>query len=158
MFHYHRPVAHPCRFIHWERAPGTCWTGGCVDPRAGVDAVEKGRMFFPSRESNSGRPAYSPSQYRLTKLSHTYRIGGQKLHWTHFWSVNPVWYNKSTECKKQNSRTITNYKSRGCRNPGRHLNRQLDGEARTSQQVTSITLLLLKHDQLRGVLNGEAVT
>jgi hypothetical protein len=29
----------------WERAPGTHWIGGWVDPRAGLDDVEK-RKFF----------------------------------------------------------------------------------------------------------------
>jgi hypothetical protein len=35
----------PGRFTPGEGAPGTCWTGGWVGPRAGVDEVEK-RKFL----------------------------------------------------------------------------------------------------------------
>jgi hypothetical protein len=49
----------PCRFT-----PGTHWIGGWVGARVGLDAVEKGKVL-PSRESNQGRPAGSPSLYRL---------------------------------------------------------------------------------------------
>jgi hypothetical protein len=35
----------PGRFTPRERASGTHWTGGWVDPRAGLDDVEK-RKFF----------------------------------------------------------------------------------------------------------------
>jgi hypothetical protein len=31
----------PCRFTPLERAPYTHWIGGWVDPRAGLDDVEK---------------------------------------------------------------------------------------------------------------------
>jgi hypothetical protein len=31
------------RFTPRERVPGTPWTGGWVGPRAGLDAVEKGK-------------------------------------------------------------------------------------------------------------------
>jgi hypothetical protein len=33
-------AARPGRFIFGERAPGTHWIGGWVDPRAGLDDVE----------------------------------------------------------------------------------------------------------------------
>jgi hypothetical protein len=36
----------PGRFTPRERAPGTHWIGGWVDPRGGLDAVEK-RKFLP---------------------------------------------------------------------------------------------------------------
>jgi hypothetical protein len=34
-------VLHPCRFTPGERAFGTDWTGGWVDPRVGLDDKEK---------------------------------------------------------------------------------------------------------------------
>jgi hypothetical protein len=39
-----------------------------VGPRAGLDAVEQIKISFPCRESNPGRPTYSPSLYRLSRL------------------------------------------------------------------------------------------
>jgi hypothetical protein len=38
-------VSCPGRFTHGERAPGTLWIGGSVDPRDGLDDVEN-RKFF----------------------------------------------------------------------------------------------------------------
>jgi hypothetical protein len=49
------------RFTPWERAPGTHWIGGWVDPRASLDNVEK-RIFvtLPGLELRPlGRPALS---------------------------------------------------------------------------------------------------
>jgi len=34
-------ASRPGRFTSRERAPGTHWIGGWVDPRAGLDAVKK---------------------------------------------------------------------------------------------------------------------
>jgi hypothetical protein len=34
-------ASYPGRFTTGERAPGSHWVGGWVDPRAGVDEVEK---------------------------------------------------------------------------------------------------------------------
>jgi hypothetical protein len=51
-----------------ERDPGTHFIGGWVDPRAGLDDMEKWK-FLPYRDSNSplpGRPARSQSLYRLS--------------------------------------------------------------------------------------------
>jgi hypothetical protein len=36
----------PCRFTPGERAPGIHWIGGWVGPRAGLDAVENGRILY----------------------------------------------------------------------------------------------------------------
>jgi hypothetical protein len=36
-----------------------------VGLRAGLDTVEKSKISFPCRESNSGRPDCSPSLHRL---------------------------------------------------------------------------------------------
>jgi hypothetical protein len=33
-------ASRPCRFTLGERAPGTHWTGGWVDPRAATDDTE----------------------------------------------------------------------------------------------------------------------
>jgi hypothetical protein len=37
-------ASRPGRFTPGERAPGTHWIGGWVDPRAGLDDVENGFM------------------------------------------------------------------------------------------------------------------
>jgi hypothetical protein len=42
----------PCRFTPRERAPCTHWIGGWVDPRAGLDDVEK-RNPWPYQDLNS---------------------------------------------------------------------------------------------------------
>jgi hypothetical protein len=39
-------------FIAGETAPGTHFIGGWVGPRAGMDSMEKRRIFYPFRESN----------------------------------------------------------------------------------------------------------
>jgi hypothetical protein len=44
--------------------PSSHWVGRWVGHRVGLDAVET-RQILPCRESNSGRPARSPSLYRL---------------------------------------------------------------------------------------------
>jgi hypothetical protein len=60
-------ASRPGRFTPRERAPGTHWIGGWVDPRAGVDDVEKRKFFtLPGLELQPlGRPARSQSLYRL---------------------------------------------------------------------------------------------
>jgi hypothetical protein len=57
----HAPAALPPR----KYPPVTHWIGGWVDPRVGLDAVEK-RKLLQCRESNPGRPARNPSLYRLS--------------------------------------------------------------------------------------------
>jgi hypothetical protein len=60
-------ASRPCRFTLAERAPGTHWIGGWVDPRAGLDAVEKRKFFIlPGLKLRPlSRPARSQSLYRL---------------------------------------------------------------------------------------------
>jgi hypothetical protein len=61
-------ASHPARFNSGERttpSPGTHCVGGWVGPRAGLDAVEQRNISCFCRESNPGRPARSPSLYRL---------------------------------------------------------------------------------------------
>jgi hypothetical protein len=57
----------PGRFTPVERAPGTHWIGGWVDPIAGLDDVKKRKFLtltgFELRPL--GRPARSQSLYRL---------------------------------------------------------------------------------------------
>jgi hypothetical protein len=49
-----------------ERAPGTHWIGGWVDPRAGSDDMEKGRFLtLLGLELRPLSPAHSQSLYRL---------------------------------------------------------------------------------------------
>jgi hypothetical protein len=55
----------PGRFTPRERAPGTHWTGGWVDPRAGLDDVEK-RNLLTLRDSNSDPPVVQPVASRYT--------------------------------------------------------------------------------------------
>jgi hypothetical protein len=50
-------ASRPCRFTPGEGTPGTHWIGGWVDPRAGLDDVEK---TLPGLELRPlGRPARS---------------------------------------------------------------------------------------------------
>jgi hypothetical protein len=59
----HSPAALP----PGEKAPGTHWIGGCVNPRAGLDDVGKRKFLtLPGLELRPfGRPAHSQSLYRL---------------------------------------------------------------------------------------------
>lgn len=43
------------RFNPKENVPGTHWIRGWLGHTAGLDAVEKGKIYFPCCESNSGR-------------------------------------------------------------------------------------------------------
>jgi hypothetical protein len=43
----------PDLFTSGHRAPGTHWIGGWMDPRAGLDAVEKGLLPLPGIEPRS---------------------------------------------------------------------------------------------------------
>jgi hypothetical protein len=47
-----------------ERAPGTHWLGGWVDPRAGLDDV--GENSLPYRDSNSEPSVFQPVASRYT--------------------------------------------------------------------------------------------
>jgi hypothetical protein len=48
-------------FTPKEKAHSTHWIGGWVGSRASLDVTEKRKMSCHYRESNPGRPAYSPS-------------------------------------------------------------------------------------------------
>jgi hypothetical protein len=55
----------PTASLPGEIAAGTHLIGGCVGLRIGFDAVENKEILL-CRESNPGRPACSPSLYRLS--------------------------------------------------------------------------------------------
>jgi hypothetical protein len=57
----------PGRFTPWERAPGTHWIGGRVNPRAVLEDVEKRKFLtLPRLELRPlGRPVRGQSLYRL---------------------------------------------------------------------------------------------
>jgi hypothetical protein len=58
-------VSRPAHFTPGEIAHSTHWVGGYVGPKFGLDAIEK-KKILSSRESITGRPARSPSLYRLS--------------------------------------------------------------------------------------------
>jgi hypothetical protein len=60
-------ASQPDRFTSEKRAPGTHWIGGWVDPRAGLDEVEKRKFLtLPGLEFRLlRRPASRQSLYRL---------------------------------------------------------------------------------------------
>jgi hypothetical protein len=53
-------ASRPGRFTPGERAPGTHWIGGWVDPRAVLDAVVKRKIPSPRREWNPRTPTVQP--------------------------------------------------------------------------------------------------
>jgi hypothetical protein len=54
------PLHAPAAFNYGERASGIYGIGGWVDPRTGLDVVEKRKISFPWRVSNPGRPTSKP--------------------------------------------------------------------------------------------------
>jgi hypothetical protein len=57
-------ASRPGCFTSGERAPGTHWIGGWVDPRAGLDDVK--RKFLTQRDSNSDPSVVQPVASRYT--------------------------------------------------------------------------------------------
>jgi hypothetical protein len=56
----------PAALYPGERTPGTHWTGGWVDPRAGLDTEARGKILFPLpgiEPRSPGRPADSQTLY-----------------------------------------------------------------------------------------------
>jgi hypothetical protein len=60
-------ASRPSRFTPGERAPGTHWIGGWVDPRAGLEDVEERKFLIqPGLELQLlGCPSSSQSLYRI---------------------------------------------------------------------------------------------
>jgi len=60
-------ASHPSCFTPRERAPGTHWIGGLGGPRAGLDAVVRGKIPSPYRNSNprSSRVEYCNNTKQL---------------------------------------------------------------------------------------------
>jgi hypothetical protein len=58
-------VSLPCHFTPGERAPGTHWIGGWVNPRADMDNVGKRKFFtlLGLEHQPFGYPAHSQSLY-----------------------------------------------------------------------------------------------
>jgi hypothetical protein len=63
-------ISCPCRFTPRERAPDTHWIGGWVDPRTGLDDLEK-RRFLPYWDSNSDPSVVQPVASHYTDYSIT---------------------------------------------------------------------------------------
>jgi hypothetical protein len=59
-------ASRPGRFTPRERAPGAHWIGGCVGPRAVLDAVVKREIPSPRRESNPRTTIVQPVAQRYT--------------------------------------------------------------------------------------------
>jgi hypothetical protein len=62
------------RFTHGERTPGTHWTWGWVDLRAGLDAVARRKILCLCRGSNPDRPARSQTLYWLSYCDYKSKI------------------------------------------------------------------------------------
>jgi len=63
------------RFTPQERAPGTHWIGGWVEPKDGLDAVVKRKVPALSGTRTPDHPAHSPALYRLmTVYVHTQQL------------------------------------------------------------------------------------
>jgi hypothetical protein len=61
---------------HRERTPGTLWTGGWVDPRAGQDIEVRGKVLLPLpgiEHRSHGRPVRSQTLYWLSYPGSYYR-------------------------------------------------------------------------------------
>jgi hypothetical protein len=78
------------RFTPGERTPGTHWTGGWVDPRAGLDTEARGKILCPCRGSNPDRPVvqsvvrhYTAWATRLLNLYHIKNTGC--IHYGMWW-------------------------------------------------------------------------
>jgi hypothetical protein len=67
-------ASRPGRFTPGERAPGAHLIGGWMNPRAGLEDLERKKFFtLPGLELRSlGRPASSQSLYRLRDQGNIY--------------------------------------------------------------------------------------
>jgi hypothetical protein len=66
-------ASRPGCFTPRERAPGTHWIGGWVDPRAFLNAVVKRKIPSPRREANPRTPIVQPVAQRYTDWAITAR-------------------------------------------------------------------------------------
>jgi hypothetical protein len=66
----------PGRFTSWKKAPSTHCIGGWVDPRAGLDGVEKKKFVtLPGFELRPlGCPAHSQSLYDYATPAPVYKL------------------------------------------------------------------------------------
>jgi hypothetical protein len=74
-------ASRPGRFTPGERAPCTHWTGGWVDPKAGLDDLKKRKFLtlLGLELQPLSHPACSKSLYRLHYPSSTHRWRGTKI-------------------------------------------------------------------------------
>jgi hypothetical protein len=69
----------PAAFNPRERASGTHWIGGCVGPKAVLDAVVKRKIPSPRWESNPRTPIVQPVAQRYTDWAITALYKTDKL-------------------------------------------------------------------------------
>jgi hypothetical protein len=93
----HGPAALP----PGESAPGTHWIGGQVGPRVGLGAVNEIK-FLHCRESNPGRPAHSPSLYRLRYPASYVKKGTTKILQSYWLSFVILWNLRTVQLRVVN--------------------------------------------------------
>jgi hypothetical protein len=83
----------PGRFTSVERAYGTHWIGGWMDPRAGLDDMEKRKFLtLPGLELRLlSRPARSQSLYRLSYPGSVKYILYFIRHYTDLWKMQALY-------------------------------------------------------------------
>jgi hypothetical protein len=67
-------ASHPGRFTPEERAPGTHWIGGWVDPRARLDAVEKRKFLTLLGSVQPVESRYTDCGCRISMVSKRTRL------------------------------------------------------------------------------------
>jgi hypothetical protein len=80
----------PGHFTPRERAHGTHWIEGWVDPRAVLDAVVKRKIPSPRRESNPSTPIVQPVAQRYTDWAITLSKWDYTVAWLHLINANHV--------------------------------------------------------------------
>jgi hypothetical protein len=83
-------ASHPGRFTPGKRAPRTHWIGSWVDPRAGLDDVEKRKFLtLPGLELRPlDCPARSQSLYRLSYPGSSSRRGDSLIKHKNIFTLN----------------------------------------------------------------------
>jgi hypothetical protein len=101
------------RFAPWERTPGTNWTGGRVDPRAGLDAEAGRKILYLCQGLNPGRPVRSQTLYwlRYMLLDTLYKITKTwdkvKLMTVHKLRIRTFTDNEKHECLSSDMKTTS---------------------------------------------------
>jgi hypothetical protein len=68
-----------------ERAPGSHWIGGWIGPRAGLEAVEKGKNISTFPRIEPGRPTHNKLLHRLSYPGYgiPYRLEYSNTEWVY---------------------------------------------------------------------------